>query len=85
MLQLLAWCCKTNPKSNPPKEATADGTPCSHTFKCLNCKSDHSADDNKCPFWCHHFDKQWHANKTAEVCSGQAKHSIINGLSRGSY
>ena len=48
--RLLAWCCKANPKSNPPREATAAGAPCPHTFKCLNCRGDHAADDNKCPF-----------------------------------
>ena len=58
--RLLAWCYKANPKSNPLREATAAGALCSHTFKCLNCKGDHSADDNKCPFWRHRFDKQWH-------------------------
>ena len=82
--RLLAWCCKANPKSNPPREATTDGVPCPHTFKCLNCKGDHSADDNKCPFWCHCFDKQWHSNKAAEVHSGRASHSTVNGPSGGS-
>ena len=62
--------CKANPKSNPPREVTADGVPCPHTFKCLNCKGDHAADDNKCFFWRHRFDKQWHSNKAAEVRSG---------------
>jgi len=82
--RLLAWCCKANTKSNPPREATAAGASCSHTFKCLNCKGDHSADNNKCPFWRHCFDKQWHSNKAAEVHSGQANHSTINGPSGGS-
>ena len=82
--KLLAWCCKANPKSNPPREVTTDGVPCPHTFKCLNCKGDHSADDNKCPFWHHRFDKQWHANKAAEVRSGRANYSNINSSSGGS-
>jgi len=82
--RLLAWCCKANTKSNPPREATAAGAPYYHTFKCLNCRGDHSADDNKCPFWCHCFDKQWHANKAAEVCSGRANRSTINSPSEGS-
>ena len=68
--RLLAQYCKANTKSNPPREATAAGAPCPHTFKCLNCRSDYSADDNKCPFWRHCFDKQWHSNKAAEVHSG---------------
>ena len=79
--RLLAWCCKANTKSNPPREATAAGAPCPHTFKCLNYKDDHAADDNKCPFWRHRFDKQWHANKAAKVRSGRANHSTINGPS----
>ena len=82
--RLLAWYCKANPKSNPPRETTAAKAPCPHTFKCLNCKNDHSADDNKCLFWCHCFDKQWHANKAAEVHYGQANCSTINGSSGSS-
>ena len=82
--RLLAWCCKANSKSNPPREVTAAGTPYPHTFKCLNCKGDYTAGDNKCSFWCHCFDKQWHSNKAAEVHSGQANHSTINGPSSGS-
>ena len=82
--RLLAWYCKANTKSNPPREATAGGAPCPHTFKCLNYRGDHAADDNKCPFWCHCFDKQWHSNKTAEVCSGRANCSTINGPGGGS-
>ena len=71
----MAWCCKANPKSKPPREAMADSVPCPHTFKCLNCKSEHSADDTKCPFWRHCFDKQWHANKTAEMRTSCASNS----------
>ena len=82
--RLLAWCCKANSKSNPPREATAAGAPCPHTFKYLNCKGDYAAHDNKCPFWHHCFDKQWHSNKAAEMCSGRANHSTVNGLSGGS-
>ena len=82
--RLLAWCCKANSKSNPPREMTAAGAPCPHTFKYLNCKGDHSADDNKCSFWHHCFDKQWHANKAAEVCSERANYSTVNGPSKGS-
>ena len=56
--KFLAWYYKANSKFNSFKEATATSAPCSHTFKCLNCKRDHTADDNKYPFWYHHFDKQ---------------------------
>ena len=63
----MAWCYKANPKSNPPKEATAAGAPCPYIFKCLNCKGEHSADNTKFLFWRHRFDKQWHSNKAAEL------------------
>ena len=82
--RLLGWYCKANPKSNSPRKATTDGVPCPHTFKCLNCKGDHTADDNKCLFWRHCFDKQWHSNKAAEVYNRRANHSTINGSSGGS-
>ena len=82
--RLLAWCCKANTKSNPPREATAAGVPCPHTFKCLNYRGDHAADNNECLFWRHCFDKQWHSNKAAEARSGRANHSTINGPSGGS-
>jgi len=50
-----AWCCKANFKLNPPHLETKQGEPCPHTFKCVNCKGDHIADDNKCPFWKYRF------------------------------
>ena len=46
----MAWCCKANPKSNPPRETTADGTPCPYAFKYINYKGEYSADSIKCPF-----------------------------------
>jgi len=73
----MAWYCKANPKSNPPREATAVGAPCPHIFKCLNCKSEYSADDTKYPFWHYHFDRQWHSNKAAELRIGHASNSNI--------
>ena len=53
-----AWCCKANNKINPPKLETKKGELCSHTFKCLNCKGNHQADSNECPFWKHYFNKE---------------------------
>jgi hypothetical protein len=50
-------CCKAHPKMNPPREATAVREPCTHTFKCLNCKGDHQADDYKCPYFQSRFDR----------------------------
>jgi len=51
----LAWCCKANSKLNPSRLETAKGEPCPHSFKCVNCKGKHMADNNKCPFWKHRF------------------------------
>ena len=45
-----SWCCKANPKTNPPRLETKQGNPCSHLFKCLNCKEDYQADLNLCSF-----------------------------------
>jgi hypothetical protein len=46
--------CKGNlnmkPRLVPP---TADGLACPHLGCCVNCKGEHSANDNKCPFWRH--------------------------------
>ena len=67
--RLLVWCYKANSKSSPPRETTIACASCPHTFKCLNYKSDYSANDNKCFFWHHCFDKQCHTNKAAKVCS----------------
>jgi hypothetical protein len=51
---------------NSPREATAPGEPCTHTFKCLNCKGNHQADDYKCPYFQSRFDRDWHKHKAAE-------------------
>jgi len=81
----MAWYCKANPKSNPPRETTANGAPCPHTFKCLNCKGKYSADDTKCLFWRHCLDKQWHSNKTAELRTGCASNSNIQRPRVGNF
>ena len=51
----LVWCYKANFKLNPPRLETAKGKLCPHTFKCVNYKDKHMADDNKCLFWKHRF------------------------------
>ena len=73
--RFMAWCCKANSKSNSFKEATADGAPCPHTFKCLNYKGKHSANSIKHLFGCHHFDRQWYSNKAAKLHIGHASNS----------
>ena len=47
------WYCKANDKINPPRLETKKDEPCPHSFKCSNCKGDHQADSNHCPFWRH--------------------------------
>jgi len=81
----MAWCCKANPKSNPSREATAAGAPCPYTVKCLNCKGEHSADNTKCSFWRHRFNKQWHSNKAAELRTGHASNSNIQRPRVGNF
>ena len=61
------WCCKANTKINPPRLETKKGKPCPHTFKCSNCKGDYQADLNTCPFWRHHFNREWHVKKYAKI------------------
>ena len=61
------WCCKANAKINPPRLETKKGELCPHTFKCSNCKGDHQADSNICPFWRHRFNREWHTKKYAEI------------------
>jgi len=77
------WCCKANHKTNPPRLKTKKGEPCPHSFKCSNCKGDHQADSNDCPFWRHQFNREWHIKKYAEICENrsQSLRSEVNGLS----
>ena len=58
-----AWCYKANPKINPPRLEIKQGEPCSHSFKCSNCKEDHQADLNSCLFWRHCFNREWHSKE----------------------
>ena len=52
------WCCKATLITNPPRLETKKGKPCPHLFKCSNCKGDHQADSNTCPFWRHRFNRE---------------------------
>ena len=60
-----AWCCIDNKKAN--RVATKEGEPCSHVFKCMNCKGDHQADSYSCPYWCNHFNRDWHGRKQQKL------------------
>ena len=61
------WCCKANNKINPLRLETKKGKPYPHSFKCSNCKGDHQADSNTCPFWRHRFHREWHIKRYAEI------------------
>jgi hypothetical protein len=52
---------------NPPQEAMVPEKPCTHTFKYLNCKGDHQANDYKCSFFWSHFNRDWHKCKAMEA------------------
>ena len=67
------WCCKANEKTNPLHLETKKGDPCPHSFKCSNCRGDHQADSNLCPFWRHQFNREWHQKKYAEICENRVK------------
>ncbi|KXN80846.1 hypothetical protein AN958_07171 [Leucoagaricus sp. SymC.cos] len=59
----IAGCCRGNPTANPPVPATMEGAPCPHTACCVNCSGGHSASDCKCPYWRHHFNREWLAQR----------------------
>jgi len=63
----MAWCCKPNSKTNPPRLEPKKGELCPHEFRCINCKGDHQADDPICLFWKHCFNKEWHTKKAQEL------------------
>ena len=75
-----SWCCKANDKTNPPRLETKKGEPCSHSFKCSNCKGDYQADSVHCPFWRHWFNCEWYVKKYTEICENRSKllHSKVN-------
>ena len=60
---------------------TKKGKPCSHTFKCSNCKSNHQADSNECPFWQHRFNKEWYSKEYSKIHKSckQSIHSSVDG------
>jgi len=73
----LAWYCKANSKLNPPRLETTKGKPCPHSFKCINCKGEHIADNNKCPFWKHRFNREWHSKKAQEARETRANSTCL--------
>ena len=79
--QYYTWCCKANEKTNSPKLEIKKGNLCPHTFKCLNCKGNHQASLNECPFWKHRFNKEWHSKEYTNIWDNQKNltHSAVNG------
>jgi hypothetical protein len=71
----LVGCCKGNPNANPPIPPMAEGLPCPHPIRCMNCHKAHAADDRKCDFWCHCFDSEWIKARYAEVRERQRSRS----------
>ena len=61
---------------------TKQGKPCLYTFKCLNCKDNHQANSNNCPFWIHCFNKEWYAKKYQELWEirKQSIHSTVSSV-----
>ena len=54
------WHCKANEKTNPLWLETKKGDPYPYLSKCSNCRGNHQADSNQCPFWRHQFNREWH-------------------------
>ena len=41
--------------------------------ECLNCKGDYQANSNACPFWRHHFNKEWHTKEYQQLHDNRSK------------
>ncbi|KXN82282.1 hypothetical protein AN958_02768 [Leucoagaricus sp. SymC.cos] len=57
--------CRGNLSACPLQDPTPKGAPCPHAICCVNCKGDHSASNQQCPYWHHYFDQAWLSEKTA--------------------
>ncbi|KAF9442630.1 hypothetical protein P691DRAFT_627378, partial [Macrolepiota fuliginosa MF-IS2] len=55
----IAGCCRGNPKASPPIPPTPADAPCSHVRPCINCGNPHAANDKRCPYWRHRFNRTW--------------------------
>jgi len=77
--QHFAWCYKANDKTNPSRLETKRGDLCLHTFKYLNYKGDHQVDSYNCPFWKHHFNKEWFTKEYTKLQETR-KNSICSNV-----
>ena len=59
---------KLTKKTNPPRLETKKGELYPYTFRCSNCKGNHQANLNKCFFWQHRFNREWHSKEYAKIC-----------------
>ena len=73
------WCCEANDKTNPLRLETKKSEPCSHSFKCSNCKGKHQVDSTDCLFWKYRFNKEWHAKEYTKIWDNQ-KQSIRSAM-----
>ncbi|KAF9439625.1 hypothetical protein P691DRAFT_627609, partial [Macrolepiota fuliginosa MF-IS2] len=55
----MSSCCKGNPKASPPIPPTPADMACPHVHSCINCSTQHAADNRCCPYWHHHFNCNW--------------------------
>jgi len=76
---MFAYCCKPNPKANPPTKGTSAAIDCPHAFKCVNCSGTHAADDVKCVYFKHRFDRPWHQ------CRAEEEKEDLRALARRNY
>ena len=63
----IAWYCKANFKTNSFGLETKKEKPYTHSFRYINCKSDHQMDNINCQFWKHRFNRDWHNKKSQEL------------------
>jgi len=76
------WCCKANPKTNLLRLEIKQSNLCPYIFKCLNFQGKYQANSNQCPFWRHHFNKEWHFKKYQELHDNRKQSicSVVNGI-----
>src|SRR6267154_4313127 len=74
-----AHCCKPNPKANPPTKGTSAAIDCLHAFRCVNCGGSHAADDVKCVYFKHRFDRPWHQRRAEEEKEDDLRALARNG------
>jgi len=67
------WCCKVNEKTNSLRLETKKSDLCPHSFKYSNCRGDHQANSNQCPFWRYQFNREWYQKKYVEIHENRIK------------